>query len=291
MQWHPPNTYPIRKQAMHNAHHYLKTAYHGTANTEYTLPTDWGQGRASFGGLIAGMMIAAMRRNVPAERALLSMSCTFAGPVLLDAPFTINTCILRDGKNAMQLEARIVQDDGKGNLNPTIVLASFGAMRPSKAVLNALPAPSVASPEALPALPFIPNVIPNFAQHVDMRWAFGALPYSGQGTHEMGGWWRWKDCVSEEIEPELFEAHRVALTDAWPPAILPLINKLAPASSMTWTMQFAQPAPAFDNAWHLYRATIAQAAHGYGLTHAEIWDAQGQLIAVSSQLVAVFDGE
>ena len=60
MQWHPPNTYPIRKQAMHNAHHYLKTAYHGTANTEYTLPTDWGQGRAGFGGLIAGMMIAAM---------------------------------------------------------------------------------------------------------------------------------------------------------------------------------------------------------------------------------------
>ena len=93
MQWHPPNTYPIRKQSMHNAHHYLKTAYHGTANTEYTLPTDWGQGRASFGGLIAGMMIAAMRRNVPAERALLSMSCTFAGPVLLDTPFTINTCI------------------------------------------------------------------------------------------------------------------------------------------------------------------------------------------------------
>jgi acyl-CoA thioesterase len=81
----------------------------------------------------------------------------------------------------------------------------------------------------------------------------------------------------------------VALIDAWPPAILPLIKKLAPASSMTWSIQFAQPIPAFNNGWHLYRATIDQAAHGYGQTHAEIWNAHGQLIAVSSQLVAVFD--
>ena len=140
---------------MHNAHFYLKAAYHGTSQTEYTLPSDWGQGRAGFGGLVAGMMIAAMRREVPAERALLSMSCTFVGPVLLDVPFTIRTYVLRDGKNAMQLEARIVQDDGKGNLNPTVVLASFGAMRSSKAVLNAQPAPKVPSPEALPALPLM----------------------------------------------------------------------------------------------------------------------------------------
>ena len=276
---------------MHNAHFYLKAAYHGTSQTEYTLPNDWGQGRAGFGGLVAGMMIAAMRREVPAERVLLSMSCTFVGPVMLDVPFTIHTSVLRNGKNAMQLEARIVQDDGKGNLHPTIVIASFGALRPSKAELSSPPAPSVPSPEALPALPFIPNIIPNFAQHVDMRWAFGALPYSGQGTHEMGGWWRWKDCVSEQIEPELFEAHRVALTDAWPPAILPLIKQPAPASSMTWMLQFAQPVPAFDNSWHLYRATVAQAAHGYGLTHAEIWNNHGQLVAVSSQLVSVFDSE
>ena len=49
---------------MNNAQHYLRQAYHGNADTPYTLPDDWAQGRASFGGLIAGMLLAAMRRDV-----------------------------------------------------------------------------------------------------------------------------------------------------------------------------------------------------------------------------------
>ncbi len=274
---------------MQNAQHYLKAALTGTAQTPHTLPIDWGQGRAGFGGLIAGMMIAAMRRDVPMERALLSLSCTFAGPVLLDQPFTIQTSILRNGKNAMQMQAHILQDDGTGNTTPTVMFASFGALRESKAEMQALPAPTVSMPEDLPTLPFIPKLIPNFIQHIDMRWVFGGLPFFGKGTREMGGWWRWGDMADVELIPELSEAHYVALTDAWPPAVLPLISKPAPASTMTWTMHFAQPVAAFSNNWQLYRATVDHASSGYGQTQAHIWDKQGQLIAVSNQLVAVFD--
>ena len=280
---------------MNNAQHYLRQAYHGNADTTYTLPDDWAQGRASFGGLIAGMLLAAMRRDVPVERVLLSISCTFVGPIATGEPFTIETELLRSGKNAVQMQARIIQNQ----VAQTVLIASFGLLRESAAHMPALPAPVATAPDGLPAMPFIPNVIPNFVQHFDMRWVFGGLPYFGEGTREMGGWWRYKDFDGAHNETDngthdgsaaiLSEAHYVTLLDAWPPAILPLIKKPAPASSMTWFAQFVQPLPLFQNDWMLYRADVAHAANGYGQTQAHIWNASGELLMVSSQTVAVFD--
>lgn len=276
--------------AMNNAHHYLQQAYHGNADTAYVLSEDWAQGRAGFGGLLAGMMIAAMRREIPQERALQSMSCSFVGPVTMGEPFSIQTQLLRSGKNAVQMQAQIVQNEAI----QTVVIASFGLARESAAQMAALPAAEAVKPDALPSMPFIPNVVPNFVQHFDMRWAFGGLPYFGEGTREMGGWWRYKDfeALADAMDSTnviLSEAHYVTLLDAWPPAILPLINRPAPASTMTWFAQFVQPLPVFAGAWMLYRAEITHAAHGYGQTQAHIWSASGELLIVSSQTVAVFD--
>ncbi len=272
---------------MNNAQYYLKHAYQGNADTLYTLPDDWTQGRAGFGGLIAGMLVAAMRREVPLERALQSMSCTFVGPVAIGEPFTIETELLRSGKNAVQMQARIIQNQA----TQTVLIASFGLLRNSAAQMPALPAPQATAPDDLPTMPFIPNLIPNFVQHFDMRWVFGGLPFFGEGTREMGGWWRYHDFdgAHDDSAAILSEAHYLTQLDAWPPAILPLIKKPAPASSMTWFAQFAQPLPRFANEWLLYRAEIAHAANGYGHTHAHIWNACGELLMVSSQTVAVFD--
>ena len=275
---------------MNNAHHFLQQAYQGTPETTYTLPDDWAQGRAGFGGLITGMLVAAMRREVPMERTLQSMSCTFVGPVTMGEPFSIQTQLLRSGKNAAQMQAQIVQNDAI----QTVVIASFGLLRESAAQMAALPAAKAGKPDALPSMPFIPNVLPNFFQHFDMRWVFGGLPYFGEGTREMGGWWRYKDfeALAGEVDSTraiLSEAHYVTLLDAWPSAILPLIKKPAPASSMTWFAQFVQPLPLFQNDWMLYRAEIAHAANGYGQTQAHIWSTSGELLMISSQTVAVFD--
>lgn len=276
---------------MNNAQHYLCQAYHGKADTTYTLPDDWAQGRASFGGLIAGMLLAAMRRDVPMEHVLLSISCTFIGPIATGEPFTLETELLRSGKNTVQMHARLIQNQ----VTQTVLIASFGLLRESTAHMLPRPAPEITAPDELPAMPFIPNVIPNFVQHFDMRWVFGGLPYFGEGTREMGGWWRYKSFDDAHKDTHdgcaaiLSEAHYVTLIDAWPPAILPLIKKPAPASSMTWFAQFIQPLPLFTNDWLLYRAEIAHSANGYGQTQAQIWNTSGELLMVSSQTVAVFD--
>ena len=270
---------------MLNANSFLNAAFTQPVDFKFSLPDDWAQGRAGFGGILAGMVIASMRREVPIERALQSMSCTFVGPVTMDEPFTIETQLLRNGKNAIQMQGSIRQNDGV----QTIVIATFGLLRESRAVMPAQTAAEAQSPDGLPSLPFIPNIIPNFIQHFDMRWVFGGLPFFGEGTREMGGWWRYKDFDDQTIDPILSEAHYVTQLDAWPPAILPLIKKPTPASTMTWFAQFVQPLPLFNNDWLLYRAEIAHAANGYGQTQAHVWNQASELLIVSSQTVAVFD--
>lgn len=254
----------------------------GTPDTTYTITPDWGQGRASFGGLLGGMLYTVMRRKMNDERPLYSFMLSFVGPVVSDEPFTISAQVLRMGKSAVQLAAQIVQNDAV----VCSALACFGTARESSVVVASLPAPNATSPDLLPALPYIPNIVPAFTQHIDFRWAFGGLPFSGTQSREMGGWMRLKDLSADD---EFTTAHLITLIDAWPPAVLPLLSKPAPASSVTWSVSFMQPLPKLASDWWLYRAEIAQAADGYGQTSAHIWDKDGALVAISTQTVAVFD--
>ena len=48
---------------------------------QLTIPAEWGQGRASFGGLVAALQFEAMRAKVPADRPVRSLAITFVGPV------------------------------------------------------------------------------------------------------------------------------------------------------------------------------------------------------------------
>ena len=267
---------------MNHAHQFLQQAFEGNAQTHYVLPESWAQGRAGFGGLVAGMMVAAMRRDVNLNHVLRSMSCTFAGPVTIGEPFSIETQLIRSGKSAIQMQACIRQNDEIR----TMVMATFAQARESAAIMPTEAGPEVPAPEHLPPIPPLANFIQNF----DVRWVFGGLPFFGEGTREMGGWWHYKTFdVAPDLLPVLSESHYITLLDAWPPAVLPLIKKMAPASSMTWFAQFVQPLPMFNNDWLLYRTQIAHAADGYGQTQAHIWDANGRLLVVSSQTVSVFD--
>ena len=100
----------------------------------------------------------------------------------------------------------------------------------------------------------------------------------------MGGWMRFRDS-----DAPLSPAHLVALIDAWPPALLPHLSKRVPASSLSWVLELMHPLPELKcNDWLLYRATIDQAADGYGQTSAGIWTASGDLLALSRQTVTVF---
>ncbi len=252
------------------------------ARTHSTLmmPEGWGQGRATFGGLVAAVLYAHMEQQVEASRLPRSLSLSFVGPVA-PGPVELETEILREGRGVTQAQSRLRQN---GQVQ-AVMLGSFGASRPSQIQVDAEPAPSVKAPEHCVKRPTVPGLTPEFMQWFDYRWGVGTLPYMGSPHREMGGWVRFA-----EAPPRLGAAHLLALVDAWPPAVLPRLTKPAPASSLSWTLEFIHPLPELDpQDWLLYVASIDQAREGYGQTQARLWSAKGELIALSRQTVTVFD--
>ena len=247
-----------------------------------TIPADWGQGRASFGGLVVALQYEAMRAHVSVERALRSLAVSFVGPVAADVPISFEVEVLREGRAVSQVVGRAVQD---GQVM-TLVQASFGASRESAVSVDSVPAPEMKAVAQCPLLPCIKGITPEFMGHLSMAWAVGALPFTGRGTREMGGWVRLAGDVQDE---PLTETHLLALVDAWPPALLPLLNKPTAGSTLTWTIEFVQPLPkASTLEWCKYLAVIEHARDGYGHVAANLWAPGGELIAISRQTVAVF---
>ncbi|APC18265.1 acyl-CoA thioesterase II [Pseudomonas frederiksbergensis] len=249
---------------------------------ELSIPAEWAQGRASFGGLVAALQYEAMRARVPADRPVRSLAITFVGPVEPGVPTRFEVDVLREGKAVSQVLGRALQN---GQV-VTLVQGSFGASRPSEVEVVAEPAPEMKHWDDCQELPYIKGVTPEFMRHLAMRWSVGGLPFTGNKSRDMGGWVRLRGDVKEE---PVTEAHILALVDAWPPALLPHLKKPAAGSTLTWTIEFVQPLQALSTLdWCKYLVEIEHARDGYGHAAAALWSAEGQLIALSRQTVTVF---
>ena len=254
-----------------------------TPTNMLSIPAHWGQGRSVFGGLAAALVYRALRERAPGDRPVRSLAITFVAPMQCEAPLHIDVDVLREGRAVSQLLGRALQD-GKV---VTLVQASFGSGRTSVVAVDAEPAPTVKAPDDCQAFPYLPGITPEFTRHLEMRWAQGGLPFSGTPAREMGGWVRLR---GETPRQPVDEAALLALVDAWPPAVLSHLQRPAPGSSLTWTIEFMQPLSAADiGDFFLYQARIEQARDGYGHVAARLWTARGELIAISRQTVVVFD--
>ena len=246
-----------------------------------TIPAEWGQGRASFGGLMAALQFEAMRAKVPGDRPVRSLAITFVGPAEPGVPIAFEVDVLREGKAVSQVLGRAMQ----GGQVMTLIQGSFGAPRESAIRVKADPAPTLKPVEQCQPLPFISGMMPEYLRFMDLRWGLGGLPFSNTPSPAIGGYVRFRDIE----EGPASEAHLLALVDTWPPALLPHLSRPAPGSSLTWTIEFVQPMPALStHDWCLYKAVIEHARDGYGHTAAMLWSPSGELIAISRQTVTVF---
>ncbi|MEH6566058.1 MAG: thioesterase family protein [Halopseudomonas sp.] len=257
----------------------LLAAFASSSDQSVTIPADWAQGRAGYGGLVAALVVAGMRKKVAEGRPVRSLAITFVGPVTPGASMTVEAELLREGRAVSQVLGRAVQN----GQTMCIIQGSFGAGRESSVDVSAEPGPSAPAPESCQRMPFIEGLNPPFIRYFDVRWTFGDYPCTNSRKREMGGWMRFDE------EFENFDAvHLVGLVDVWPPAVLPHLKERAPASSLTWTIEFVQPQPDLGDGWMLYRANIEHARDGYGHIAAMIWSRAGELVAISRQTVAVF---
>jgi len=244
------------------------------------IPPGWGQGRATFGGVVLAQALAAARRTLPEPRPCRAVVATFPAPVS-EGEVELRLRPLRHGRAASNVHVELHQGGEVG----CVALVVFGAARSSVVEVPPPPRPALPPPEQLP--PMIPADAggPVFTVFFDYRLGFGARPFSGTaGVREIGGWCRFRD------EPgPLGEEHVLGLVDAWPSPAVSRLATRAPAASITWSIELLpiEPEPAPDG-WWLYHAELEAARDGYAHADARLWSAAGHLAALSRQAVAIF---
>lgn len=252
----------------------------GATTATFQVTPDWAQGRAAFGGLVAGVAVRAAGALLPADRAIRSVMVDFVSPVGPgEAAVTVR--VLREGRYLSHVEARVTQ----GGADAAIVVLAAGSRRASAIRWASPPAPEAAPPDASVALPFLPGVTPTFTQHFEYRWTSPRFPFSGADRANLGGWVRRRDHGPVDV------AGVLALIDAWPAPILPLLTKPAAASSVTWMVDLVTEPPAGGwpgDAFFRFECDAIAAWDGYADIRGHLWAPDGRLVATSTQLVAEF---
>ncbi len=245
------------------------------------IPKDWAQGRTAYGGISAGIVFSAIQQQVDDTRVLRSLTTNFVGPLALEIPFSIEVRLLRQGKSVSQYVAEAKQD-GKVCV---FVQACFGVARKSGIKVENNERHEMKIPTKGKFIPQIPKVTPKFLRHFDLSIDKGGLPFTRKKESEYHGFMRFK-----QPPEKITDAHIISMIDSWPPTVLQMMKLPAPASTVSWNIEFIHPHnPVLPTDWFAYQAHTRQAAVGYGHTEATIWDKHNEVIAISRQTVAIFD--
>jgi len=245
-----------------------------------TVPEHWGQGRATFGGLVAALMYQRIALQVAADRPVRALLLSFVAPVAPGA-MDVRVQVLREGKAASQVQATALQ----GDQVCAVMLASFAGERESAVRVEPDDAPPFSAPDEVQAFPFIPGLTPDFTRYFDYRYTLGKMPFMGSTQKVMGGWIRLREASTQAISV----AQILALLDAWPPATFSLLKKPASGSSLTWNISFVNlPDDCSASDWWQYLADIQSSANGYSHIDSRLWDKHGKVAVISRQTVSVF---
>lgn len=238
---------------------------------------DWEQGRATFGGVVAALGNEAMRRLVPRDRVLRSLQTTFVGPAT-PGSWNLSTRILRVGRAVTTTQCEIYTD---GEL-AAVIVGVYGGARTTR-----VDVPLAGSPPARPLEQITEVVIPldgapRFLQHFDLRWIEGPALFSGVRTAG-------RAFIRHRDPGPLTESHVVALADCLPTPAMSMFAAPAPASSLTWTLEFIEHGFGFGiDRWWRVEHDIDAAKEGYVSQTGILYNPDGVPAALSRQLVAIF---
>ena len=242
-----------------------------------TLGDGWNQGRSIFGGYTTAVIAALGHRVVETEdRRLRTASIQLLAPTKPGA-VQGDATVVREGRNVSFVEARLAQADR------TVVTANLIFAKPRETELAAPTAspPQIPAIDSLRDMPYLPGVMPEFTQHVQMRFAAGDPPYTKSDRAHFVGVFRYRNPVGD-AEGVL------ALLDTWPCPSLSLLRSPAAASTVSWTAHLVGAPTSFDGWFTMEYETLAGNA-GFHTCAGRLWGPNGALVGWSEQLVAIFD--
>lgn len=243
---------------------------------ETNIPEDWMQGRTTYGGLTAALALESARQVVE-DLPVRSAQVAFIGPV--GGHVVVAPKLLRRGKNTAFVNVDLVTEAGV----VARCIFGFGARRASQLDFNHLLVPDHSAPDDTDD--FFPEgaIRPGFLGNFDFRLVDGGRPLDGTEATSVTLWLRHTDPKAPTDATAV-----LALADAPPPAIFPMMTDFAPFSSMTWMVEFLSDDLETEEGWWLTRSTAETAIQGYSAQAMMLWNRRGAPAIVGRQTVAVF---
>ncbi len=241
------------------------------------IPELWtNDGHAAFGGLLGAIGVRALSGIAPEGCPLRSVSIHHHGAVG-PGELLAEATLLENSRLVGSAEAFLMQSDRRRvTVSATFVRPRGRALEVPERV--ALPP---RGPDEVETLPYMESAMPVFAQLFEYKWAEGSLPFSGAAEAGFAGWCRHK--TEADAGPEAV----VALLDAWPPAVYPILPAPAQARTLSWTIHFMSEPEWAPGEWLYFRSHATVARDGLATTTGTLQDGDGRLIATMKQLIAV----
>lgn len=239
-------------------------------------PEAWAQGRTLYGGINAALTYAALVRGYGSQPPIRSAQLAFVGPASGALDFRAE--VLRQGKSSASFATECRNADGVAARGTFV----FGTGRESAVAHDFAPRLDVPAPEECARFHKTDKPLPGFLGRFEFRLAAGARLFEPEKKPEFAVWVR---LVEGDHEDPV--ANLLAIADALPCAAMASFPRPAAVSTVTWGIDFHQPAPAADG-WHLIRSISEQAAEGYSLQEMRVFNRDGEALASARQLVAIF---
>ncbi len=246
----------------------------GAGETRFSGLDHWMQGRTLYGGASALIAYTAVTRAFPDLPPLRGAQIAFVAPT--GPEMELRREVVRQGRNVAQVRSEIWCEG-------TCALTAFwlfGTDREPNALHDAAPVDEWpgAPEEAEPAMhgkgpAFIQN---NFE-------ILRAQEQQGPGAPVVRRWARLTERSGLDPVSEL-----ILMGDVLPPGAMRAMQRQGPLSSINWSFNLLDSAPATRDGWWLAETASQHADAGYSSERLRLWNADGKQILDGMQCVAVF---
>ncbi|MEQ9694020.1 thioesterase family protein [Shimia sp. SDUM112013] len=242
------------------------------------VPAHWTQGRTTYGGFSATLLLAAARKQFPDLPPLRSMMVNFTAPI--GTPPQISAEILRQGRNITTVQA-IARIEGKVAALATL---SFGRAQDSHLSVD-LAAPEAKAPEQTE--PYFPPQMKRppvpFLANFDVHLIEGDRPFMGADRGYVRVWARHRDPAMWDSPEGL-----ISIADIPPPAVFTMATKMGPNSSVNWICNVLSETLTTRDGWWMIESALTAGHDGYSSQVMRMWNSDGQLVVDGMQSVVIF---
>lgn len=236
-----------------------------------------------YGGITAATLLNAVMLHPQRLGEPVSLTVNFAGPVG-DAPFTVEARPVRTNRSTQHWIVELSQPGADGRPEVATTATVFTAARRATWGASDQPMPTVPPADAVAPVQPPPGAVAWLASY-DMRPLAGHIPahWDDRGEPSLSRLW-----VRDAPPRPLDFCSLAALADIFFPRIWLRRARRVPVGTVSMTVYFHADSGllAASGTGHLLAQAQGQAFHhGYFDHSGQLWNAQGQLLATTHQVV------